>query len=683
MSKTSFRILLVFLLGLVTWDAFAQAVPRPQRSGRNWRVKIDSQPQQAAIYLDDKQYGIVGYTPYKGRLRQGDYKLIVELPGFATKEQVVRVNRYSREFFVVLEKEIKPGVVDVAAGADPNLVGAQVTIDGQPIGTVPTQHQAKAGRHLIEIRKEGFEPFTQWIDVQDGQRLTLSPVLKPVVKAKPKGRLLVDADVNQAEVWLDGVRLDQTTPALVDGLDEGIHIVEVRKPPGVPWKQTVYVKGDELTKVIANLAPTVQENVGGNIRVTANVPGAEVWMDGVKQGEAPLDINNAEPGSHIIEVRAPGYAPRQQQVSVNAGSATVVSMTLQEGAGTTATPPGAGGGVPAAGSALLSVRTREPDARVSIDGAFIGTSPVEQQVSPGEHFIIVEKEGFARFERRVSVKAGQTEVVDAEMRSIGTVRFISKPGGAEIVLDGEVIGQAPLSLDVDVGEHIVTMRLEGYNDFEESIQVEGGTTKIVSGTLERQSTARTAEEVKEEVKGLSSYGARSVPFGRFTFDASLGYPYIAQVMAHTGIRDTEQYGWDVGFGFRTLLTTWEFLLGSRFRLYDRQPFSFGLFGQIGGGQGFDGRNMFSLQGGGTVSINFKNMVNISGRAFLDVYSDRLCGEPEDGDPDGIPNDGPEVCTNDGTVEQRAPRPRSSSARTSRTPATCRTATAASACTSLL
>ena len=35
-------------------------MPRPARSGHKMRVKIDSAPQQAAVYVDSKQYGIEG-----------------------------------------------------------------------------------------------------------------------------------------------------------------------------------------------------------------------------------------------------------------------------------------------------------------------------------------------------------------------------------------------------------------------------------------------------------------------------------------------------------------------------------------------------------------------------------------------------------------------------------------------
>jgi len=65
-----FYISLLTVLFL-TSVAAAQPRPRPARPGHKMRVKIDSQPQQAAVYVDSKDYGIEGYTPVTLKLPKG------------------------------------------------------------------------------------------------------------------------------------------------------------------------------------------------------------------------------------------------------------------------------------------------------------------------------------------------------------------------------------------------------------------------------------------------------------------------------------------------------------------------------------------------------------------------------------------------------------------------------------
>src|SRR5215468_11922970 len=61
-------VALAVVSGLAPGGALAQTQPRPPVKGR-YKVKIDSSPQQAAVYWDSspdqqpKQYGIAGYTP--------------------------------------------------------------------------------------------------------------------------------------------------------------------------------------------------------------------------------------------------------------------------------------------------------------------------------------------------------------------------------------------------------------------------------------------------------------------------------------------------------------------------------------------------------------------------------------------------------------------------------------------
>src|SRR4051812_26870932 len=107
-------VVCLLLVGLVS-ESFAQTAPRPTRKGRKYTVRIDSAPQQAAIYLDDKAYGIFGYTPWSGKLVKGDYKLIIELQGYKPMERMVRVEKPNQEFFQPLEKQILPGTIDVQA----------------------------------------------------------------------------------------------------------------------------------------------------------------------------------------------------------------------------------------------------------------------------------------------------------------------------------------------------------------------------------------------------------------------------------------------------------------------------------------------------------------------------------------------------------------------------------------
>src|SRR5215468_4341368 len=80
----------------------------PARKAATMPVKIDSTPQQAEIYLDDKKAGLVGYTPWEGKLAPGNYALILELPGYQTATKAITVDARNHDFAVALVKGAPP-----------------------------------------------------------------------------------------------------------------------------------------------------------------------------------------------------------------------------------------------------------------------------------------------------------------------------------------------------------------------------------------------------------------------------------------------------------------------------------------------------------------------------------------------------------------------------------------------
>jgi hypothetical protein len=290
--------------------------------------------------------------------------------------------------------------IEVRADADKNLFGAAVSVDDQPKGQVPMMISAPPGRHLVEIKKEGFERFSQWIDVPDGQVQILMPVLKEIPKAR-LGMLVVDADVANAEVYIDGNKHPDTTPVVISDLVEGLHVIEVRKAPAVPWKQTVSVNSGRQTRVRAELAATAHPT--GVIRVLCDAPGARAVLDGVDLGPVPVDIKDIKPGEHILQVKAPKFQTGEQRVTVSAGSSQIAKFDLTPDLG--------------ADEGILIVRAASSTAQLFIDGAYAGlANPYnEVKVSAGEHVVRVRLQGTKEFffEERVRVSRGGRLVVDA------------------------------------------------------------------------------------------------------------------------------------------------------------------------------------------------------------------------------------------------------------------------------
>jgi tetratricopeptide (TPR) repeat protein len=82
---------------------------------------------------------------------------------------------------------------------------------------------------------------------------------------------------------------------------------------------------NERTAVEADI--TRLEATLASLRVSTNVPNAEVWVDSRRVGTAPGEVL-VPAGSHLVELRAPGHLPARREVQV-AGRARVTLPAFQ------------------------------------------------------------------------------------------------------------------------------------------------------------------------------------------------------------------------------------------------------------------------------------------------------------------------------------------------------------------
>ena len=72
----------------------------------------------------------------------------------------------------------------------------------------------------------------------------------------------------------------------------------------------------------------------GNLRIRANVGGAQVYLDGNHQGAIPsgsgvLDLTGLNPGTYELVVVAPGFTTHTSTVRINSGSTSDVRVQQQ------------------------------------------------------------------------------------------------------------------------------------------------------------------------------------------------------------------------------------------------------------------------------------------------------------------------------------------------------------------
>jgi hypothetical protein len=133
--------------------------------------------------------------------------------------------------------------------------------------------------------------------------------------------------------------------------------------------------------------------------------------------------------------------------------------------------------VPAVRHGKLSLQVSVPGADVEVDGNPVGTTPLAEPLTltVGTHALKVSRSGYAEFLDTVKIGTNQTTTLEVELLPFAAVLDVSSmPPGAEVTIDGKLVGQTPLHVEVDPGERVVRVSTDGYHDGERTLAVQAG-----------------------------------------------------------------------------------------------------------------------------------------------------------------------------------------------------------------
>jgi serine/threonine-protein kinase len=180
----------------------------------------------------------------------------------------------------------------------PETGAAEVPPPAPPAAARPVDAGTR-DRSVVASRVDGPAP------PRPRKRTTRAPARKELT-----GRLVVISDTKGAEVWLDGTRVAQKTPARLTRVAPGQHVLQVLTRLR-SFERTIRIARGRETRIQATLVP-----VRGRLTVRSRPPGARVTVDGKPIGKTPVTVDPVPAGPHAVEVTKEGYKPWRGELEI-------------------------------------------------------------------------------------------------------------------------------------------------------------------------------------------------------------------------------------------------------------------------------------------------------------------------------------------------------------------------------
>lgn len=366
-------------------------------SAPRFQLAVQSTPPGATVRLDGEA---VGVTPWTGRTASGPHALELALPGYASATQDVSV--LPRPGPTRVAVKLVPVPTALVLTVEPK--AARVLLDGKGVVATGAPLPVKPGPHAIAVECPGYETQKLQVDVARGQTVARAVTLSPL-----EVELLIHVTPADAEVRLDGAVVTVAAPLRVL---PGTHQVEARRAGYTTVQHTVEVKPATRGELALALSPAPADPPRPvtpvlpppppmpapepmapprpSIDALLGVLRAKDASEDAKRGalrEAMLQYARPGRAALLAQVEPPSLRPTLCRAAGDLVEQALLAVTVQSR-----------GGAPAS-------------ARVRLDGADLGTAPLERLVPVCSAELVADGEDGERVARALRLEPGQRREV--------------------------------------------------------------------------------------------------------------------------------------------------------------------------------------------------------------------------------------------------------------------------------
>ena len=271
----------------------------------------------------------------------------------------------------------------------------------------------------------------------------------------------------------------------------------------------------------------------GTLEIESSPEGAAVYVSGRRVGTTPCTVERVKAGEVEVRLQHDYCYPLTDKVEVASGGETTrrnYQLRLQVG--------------------KVTVKCPDREAEIWIDNKLYGKGSWTGYISSlSSHIVEARRDGYASQSAEFSVEDESTAMVEiaAPVAYYGTLDLAVEPMMAQVEVDGNAVGTAPVMLQLTATTHKVRLIAEGYHPDEFEVTIGHNSTTTLSRTLTQ---GTPAEELF--TMGLNYYEGTNGVIKNYQKAAE--YYIKAAEQGHSGAQNNLGYCYENGLGVKQSYT---------------------------------------------------------------------------------------------------------------------------------
>jgi len=310
--------------------------------------------------------------------------------------------------------------------------------------------------------------------------------------------LAVELTINTipgASIYVNGKLKTQSNDSKVTlNLEPGFYEFVVIKPG--------YSEESERIELRESTTVSIVPKAFGEINITTS-PSARVYINNDLYGISPLKIKLPE-GKYDIRIELDGYLPVKRQVILEPFKLIELHQSLIK-------------------FGTIQIASEPKNVKVSMNGEFLGITPLSTSVTPGKYTFEFELDGYLSKKLEMEVSQ-EPKRIFVELEPAACLSISGTPLDAKIFIDKDFKGFSPFNVEnLNVGEHDITIEATGFNILNDKISLKKG-RNFYNYSLRKKSFTLTFESsptgammfLDEKFMGFTPLSI-SVNYGKHSF----------------------------------------------------------------------------------------------------------------------------------------------------------------------